>query len=272
MKFCYIDESGTGSEPYAVMVGIIVDAQRMKPTKADWNGLLEKLSKIIGKDVPEFHTRDFYPGNGIWRGISGNDRKLIISEILKWLVARKHQLAISSIDKEKYKAERAKNSNLVDIKSLWQMLALHIVLSIQKAHSKIAKNKGNTVLVFDREVTEEQSFTELLLSPPSWSETYYGRGKKEEPLDQIIDVPHFADSTHVPLLQVADVAAYFVRRFLELENDDKERYEGEKATVSEWATTIFSQAMHLKYRYPRRDRCNCAQTFFDCAPQIILTK
>jgi len=29
MKFCYLDESGIGDEPYAVMVGIIVDAQRM---------------------------------------------------------------------------------------------------------------------------------------------------------------------------------------------------------------------------------------------------
>lgn len=39
MKFCYVDESGTGDEPYAVMVGIVVDTQRMHVTK---QGMVQK--------------------------------------------------------------------------------------------------------------------------------------------------------------------------------------------------------------------------------------
>ena len=64
MKFCYVDESGTGDEPYAVMVGVVVDALRMRPTKADWDGLLIHLGCIVGRAVEEIHTRDFYAGNG----------------------------------------------------------------------------------------------------------------------------------------------------------------------------------------------------------------
>ena len=45
MKFCYLDESGTGHEPFAVMVGIIVDSHRMHLTKKDWADLLLKLSR-----------------------------------------------------------------------------------------------------------------------------------------------------------------------------------------------------------------------------------
>jgi hypothetical protein len=72
MKFCYVDESGTGDEPFAVMVGVLVDAQRMHVTKGAWQDLLRLLSEICCKEVTEFHTRDFYKGNGVWRTISGD--------------------------------------------------------------------------------------------------------------------------------------------------------------------------------------------------------
>jgi len=86
MKFCYFDESGTGHEPFAVMVGVIVDTQRMHLTKTDWSELLETFSKIIGKKVDELHTREFYRGNGIWRNSNtGPIRAKIILAILEWL-------------------------------------------------------------------------------------------------------------------------------------------------------------------------------------------
>ena len=40
MKFCYLDESGMGSEPIFVLAGIVVDATRMHITKAAWNDLI----------------------------------------------------------------------------------------------------------------------------------------------------------------------------------------------------------------------------------------
>lgn len=71
MKFAYIDESGTGDEPFAVMAGVIIDAQRMRPTKDEWISLLMALSEIAKREVKEFHTRDFYAGNKPWRGLAG---------------------------------------------------------------------------------------------------------------------------------------------------------------------------------------------------------
>jgi len=52
------------------MAGIIVNAYRMAPTKADWNSLLQ-LSEIVGREISEIHTKDFYPGNSPWRGLDG---------------------------------------------------------------------------------------------------------------------------------------------------------------------------------------------------------
>jgi len=63
MKICYCDESGTGNEPIAVTVGVVVDSQRMRVSKEDWKELLAQLSNMIGSKIDELHTRDFYSGN-----------------------------------------------------------------------------------------------------------------------------------------------------------------------------------------------------------------
>ena len=54
MKFCYLDETGTGSEPIAIIIGILVDAYRMKPTKKDWD---EKF-------IPETRIADLQNSSG----------------------------------------------------------------------------------------------------------------------------------------------------------------------------------------------------------------
>ena len=99
MKLGYFDESGsgTGSEPFVVMAGVIMDSLRMHKTKEHWINLLDSLSRIGNKPVPELHTKYFYSGNGIWRRINGQKRANIITIILEWLKDRKHELIISVI-------------------------------------------------------------------------------------------------------------------------------------------------------------------------------
>ncbi len=49
MKLCYCDEIGTGKEPYAVLLGVVVNATRMHVTKDGWVGFLHDLSKQVGQ-------------------------------------------------------------------------------------------------------------------------------------------------------------------------------------------------------------------------------
>jgi len=270
MKFCYVDESGTGDEPYAVMVGIVVDALRMRPTKVDWDALLRRLEEIVRKPVEEIHTRDFYAGNGPWRKINGPQRVAIIGSVMDWLGDRKHSLVYTAVDKAKFFAEFPNDGRFDGIKTLWRFLGLHLVLSIQKQHQRLKKNKGNTVLIFDNEEREQARFTDLIVNPPDWTETYYGRTKKQDRLDQIVDVPYFADSRDVPLLQVADFVAYFLRRYAELEGGDAERYAGESEQVRGWALTALEQAIPKAAVYPKKGRrCACADLFYAYAPASI---
>ena len=166
MKFCYLDESGTGSEPYAVMVGIIVDAQRMHVTKRNWEALLKVLSKYTKREVHEIHTRDFYRGNGIWRNINGQIRSDITTIIFEWLNKRKHKVIWSVIDKSKYENLKRRDELPSGVNTIWKCLGLHLILSLQKEFQTDKNNKGNTLLIFDEEKREEAEFAKLISNPP----------------------------------------------------------------------------------------------------------
>ena len=154
MKFCYVDDSGTGDEPYGVMVGIIFDALRMRPTKRDWEGLLKDLSTHTGRTIHELHTRDFYPGNGPWRALSGELRTVVTDAILRWLADRIHNIVCCAVDKEKWYQEFSTDPRYSGVNTIWRFLGVHLVLAVQKHFQKSKKNKGNTVLVFDNEERE----------------------------------------------------------------------------------------------------------------------
>ncbi len=270
MKIGYFDESGTGSEPFAVMAGVIVDSQRMHKTKEHWKTLLDILSRIISKPVPELHTKDFYPGNGIWRGISGQQRAEIISAILDWLSDRKHELIISVIDKEKFNQEKNIGKIPCEIDTIWRTLGFHIILGIQKNYQKFEKTKGNTILIFDNEENEKVHFTDLINNPPAWSDSFYSKKKTQNRLDQIVDVPCWGDSEKVILLQLADFICYFIRRYVEIkENKVPPRYAGEDLKLDEWFQMIKKCSLPSSVMYPSRGRCDTSELFYKLAPKCI---
>lgn len=270
MKFCYLDESGTGHEPFAVMVGIIVDSHRMHLTKKDWADLLLKLSRKLGKEIKEFHTREFYRGNGPWRGLPGNERAEIIDLMLQWLKERKHKITFCAVDKEAYFKDVKINPRLKEFHSLWCFMAFHQTLVIQKHFQKEEKTKGNTVLIFDREVMEEKSFCSLIFNPPTWTDYYYNKDKKQDRLDQIVDVPYFGDSEQVHLLQVADLIAYFIRLYLEIvKGTSNESYVGELEFLKSFIEKVKSISLPTSTRYLSKGRDECSELFFQLAPTEI---
>ena len=278
MKFVYIDESGMAKEPIGVMVGVIADYQRMRPTKQAWNNLLIALSSIIGRTIREIHTRDLYSGNSPWRYLSSNQRAAIITAIFNWLKERKHSVVYSAVDKYKFRNTFDDEEFAGDIETLWRFLALHISLSLQKyfqgaprGKTRTINQKGHFVLIFDNEFREGKNFTDLLLDSPKWTDTYYGRLPKQGKLCQIVDVPHFVDSKDVGLIQLADFLCFFLRRHIELQMDYVEpSYRDEKKKVSDWASMIFEQSIPKSNCYLSKGRCACADIFYKYAPDIIL--
>jgi len=270
MKFCYLDESGTGGSSYPVMFGVIVDARRMHLTKNNWSEVLAILSDAIGREIREFHARNFYAGNGIWRNIEGRDRARIIIRLLEWFESRGHHVVHSAVDRAQFDANFHAHRFSADVGSLWRLLALHIVLSLQKCHQRVQRNKGNTVLIFDEQVMEKTPFTKLVCNPPDWTETYYNRAPGQLHFDQIVDVPHFVDSEQVLLIQVADLMTLILRRHLELEEGGElENYAGERTQISDWTERIMGRSINRSMMYPRRNLCEAAIYFRGFVPNYL---
>jgi len=278
VQFIYLDESGTGDEPVAVMVGIIADSHRMRVTKEHWNSLLSILSKIIKKDIHEIHTRDFYSGNSPWRDLTGNQRSKIITTIFNWLKTRRHSIVFSAVDKNNFYNNFRNEHQYGDVKTVWRFMALHIALALQKAFQGTTKNKrerkhkskGSCVLIFDNENREEHQFTELLLNAPDWTDSYYDKKIQQEKFSQIIDVPHFVDSKQVGLIQLADFICFFLRKHIELSLGYVEpNYDEEIDKVNKWKDIILNQTIAKRNIYMSRGRCECSELFYKYAPENL---
>lgn len=270
MKLCYCDESGNGSEPIAVMAGIFVDAKRMSPTKQEWRDLLSELSDVAGKRITEFHTREFYSGNHTWHGVTGPKRAEIAMRIAKWRSDRRHDIVYSAVVKKQYDERKRAGEMKDELNTHWRYLGFHLVLAIQKYSQCISGKKGHTIFVFDNEYKQELRFTDLLLRPPSWSDGYYGRGAKQDALDQLVDVPYFGDSRDVGLIQVADFVAYFLRRYAEIkEGCGKAPYPDEDSRVSAVVNCLMERSIGRSFMYPKTGRDESAELFYGLSPESI---
>jgi Protein of unknown function (DUF3800) len=284
MKFCYVDESGKGEEPILVMTGIVTDAYRMHVTKSEWLRILQELSRELNKPIEEFHTRHFYRGNGIWRGLDSQQRSAMLERILKWLAERNHKIVFSAVEKQKLdaadltrKAEFIRNGK----PDYWKLAALHLFLSIQKLHQQEQRTKGHTVIIFDHGGSGDEA-AGIVLNPPSWSDSFYDyqrliRKRKSEvpnpepPLNVLVDVPYFADSRHVGMLHVADLFAYLLRHYAELRaGHTTQKYDCELDKVAGWVSQIAALVVPDSFRWKARSRCECSNFFRGIAPEALL--
>src|SRR5699024_9445560 len=155
------------------------------------------------------------------------------------------------------------------IGTLWRFMALHLALSIQKFNQGSSSGKkrkinakGSTVLIFDHEHKEQKRFTDLVLSPPDWTDTFYDKKQRQDKMSQIIDVPHFVDSKQVGLIQLSDFLCFFLRKHIELEEGHVEpAYPEEKEKIQAWANQILERTIPKRNNMLSKLRCSCDVLF-----------
>ena len=169
------------------------------------------------------------------------------------------------------------DARLQEIGTLWRFMALHMALIIQKRfqgavrrRNRTLNHKGSSVLIFDHEHREQQRFTELLLSPPDWTDTYYDKKPNQDKMSQIVDVPHFVDSRQVGMIQLADFMCFFLRKHIELSlglvTPD---YRDEPEKVRDWTALILARSVPKNNIFLSRGRCECANLYYNNAPETI---
>ena len=269
MKYCYSDESGTSSkEPIAVMAGIVVDVLTMRPTKLAWDGFLVDLSRMAGgRAVEEFHASEFIPGNSPYRHIGPDERQAFVDRLLDFIAARNHRVVYSSVLKASYQAAYRRGAIPDELNNEWRFMGFHLLLAMQK---KYPSAKGQTQYVFDQQERERAKFADLVRKPQDWSGEYYGRLRKRPPLHNVIDIPHFADSRHAPLIQLADLVCWVLRRHADLSDAAANPKWGDEAAVyARWVEKIAARSIGSEHIYKKTGRCDAQEYFWANASPAI---
>ena len=176
----------------------------------------------------------------------------------------------SAVNKAVYQEQFALQHIPDELNTVWRFMGFHLVLAMQKHCQRESKNKGHTIFVFDNEERERLRFTDIIARPPEWSGEYYEKTKKQKALDQIVDVPYFGDSRDVALVQLADVASFFLRRYAEIkDNLVAPRYGDEETRVEGWIESLMDRSIPKACMYPKVGRCQCEDIFFRCAPPSV---
>ena len=270
MKFCYLDESGAGTE-ITVVAGVVIDAIRMHRAKIDWDELLDDVREDMSGNLVELKGRSLYRGNEQWRQLDGGERTKFIERIIEWMVNKKHVVTFGAVSESRLVTARD-DFDLDGFQNAtrWSVAAMHVILGVQKQYQREKNNKGNTVFVFD-EGPKADELTQLVLDPPPATGTFYKQGKSQEPLDQVVDVPYFADSRHVGLIQVADLFAFLVRLYAELkEGVTSEKFTGETERLAGWIKKMGPCLLKDSARWPSTAKDPCTRFLRSAAPPSLL--
>jgi hypothetical protein len=266
MKVCYVDESGNDeNDPCLVMVGIVVDAHRLNRTREEFGELFDKIQSFFQEDLKELKGSKMIFGSARWRNVDLENRKRVVGSLCEWVAQRKHHIALAAIDRELF--AKASRSSFPEVNAdAWLAASLHIALQLQKHHQGKAKNKGQPFLFVDDNKQKVDKLAELLFNPPDWTDAYYGRGKNQMRLDQLIDSAFAVKSHHAGLIQIADLYAFIFRRYAELRDyGASEKWIGEKSFINECAEKLAKRLLPKATRYPTRTTAACCGWFNEIA-------
>jgi hypothetical protein len=249
MKFAYVDESGGRDHSNVfVMVGLLVDAYRLRKTTLDFDQLLKALLERHPGHPAELKTRAFINGSGNWNVIPGEERKQLLRDICA-LAADGNKLFAVAMSFDRFDEARGAGFGHPTGDSYWLAAGMFVSTLIQKKMQSVAGRKGLTVLVMDDNEHEMPSLSDGLYKADPWFDGLYQvRGRRRgvpiwlprtasNRLDQIINTAFAIKSEHSSLIQVADALAFVYRRKIELQTQ-AEAYRGERVYYDELYDTI----------------------------------
>lgn len=272
MKTCYVDESGNSQDPCLIMVGVVVDSTRLNRTREEFAEVFDIVQGLFQENLKEIKGAKMIFGRDRWRNVDPDIRKRIGQFFCNWITSRKHHLAVAAIDRSCFASRNGCSCTAEVNNNPWLAASLHIALQLQKHHQRVKSNKGHTFLFVDENKKEADRLAELLFSPPVWTDQYYDRGKKQAQLDQLIDSAFTVKSHHAGLVQVADLFAFMLRRYVELNDYDcDEQWVGERSLIDGYAKVLGPRMLPLSTRWPKKPKCECSRWYNELAPNSIKT-
>ncbi|HEY5470268.1 MAG TPA: DUF3800 domain-containing protein [Bacteroidales bacterium] len=233
MYFCYVDESGhcgtkyDSNQPVEVLVGVVSDASKIHKTNREHSNFLRNLLIKHGIEVSELKSAQIFRGRKEWSSVDSAVRKQVFTDLLRWVNERSCKLIVCPIHSEKYfELKKDNNEFATKFHYPYEAGAFNILLSLQRLKYGSHNNKGKTIVIFDEEGDHDKRLIKLLSEDLSYTDNFTQikipkRKKKKNEIErfcQIIDIPFFSKSEHSQLIQIADLVAFVVSRYIQLKS------------------------------------------------------
>jgi hypothetical protein len=233
MYFCYVDESGhcgikfNPEQPVEVLVGVVSDATKIHKTNREHSNFLKELLNKHGVEISELKSAEIFRGRKEWGSVAPEVRKQVFKDLLKWVRNRSCKLIVCPIDSSKFFELKKQDHELAKkLHFPYEAGSLNVLLSLQRMKYGSAKNKGKTVVIFDEEGEHDKRLIRLLAEDLSFTDEFTqiqisNSKKKQEEIErlcQIVDIPFFSKSEHSQLIQIADLVAFVVSRYIQLKS------------------------------------------------------
>lgn len=251
MYVCYIDESGhcgakyDPKQPVEVVSGVITDITKIFKTQREHNLILSIL-KNMKIEIKELKAKEIYGGRNNWKGVKPIVRKKIMDALLKWANDRSCKFIVCPIDSKTFFEKKNNSCEFSNnFNSPYEAGILNVILSVQRLKNGIKKNKGKTLIIVDEQKGHDNNIIRILDSDLTFTDKFTGyknkpRSKTQElRLNEIIDIPFFSKSHISTLIQIADIAAFIVNKYISLTcYDEAEKYAGETDVITDWYKKI----------------------------------
>ena len=263
MLLCYIDESGTpettGNTSHYILAGLAIPVNRWKESELD----ITKIKQKYGLENTEIHTawllrkyleqakiqnftsfprdrriyeiqkyrkaellrlqktnvktykqtKKNYKETEAYIHLTFDERKQFILELAQiissWNYAR---LFAECIDKVKYDPNRS-------INSIAEQAFEQVITRFQTCLQNFSRKMNNIqygILIHDNNETVAKKHTDLM-------KTFHAKGTFWKNIENILETPLFVNSNLTSMIQIADLCAYSIRRYLE--NNETELFD-----------------------------------------------
>jgi Protein of unknown function (DUF3800) len=225
MYLIYFDSAGnTGrnlddpQQPFHTTSAVILEHSKWQIVNSDFIQVLDAYVPARNKDDFEIHTADLYNGHDVWQGRSFADRKTLILDLLDIIVKHDIKICYYTLKKPVYKKWQEDNAMKGIQHPCWMGMFTIIQMVEKYLRSKGAGALG--MLIGDKEKDIEEDLHRYLMRYKSPDYAKFLDDLKKENRDtgtvvveRIIDTIHFVDSHKTSILQLADLAAYFINKY-----------------------------------------------------------
>jgi hypothetical protein len=227
MLLVYLDESGIGDakhEKYVVVAGVIVQSEQYKVVQT-------RIEQVRDQYVPEkyrngfvFHAADLFQGSE--KVMNKAEFPLTKRrDALEGLISIIGELNLPVVqafhDREVVRRDRPEFSVQEAVVFTQAIAATSCMLTVEAFARRYAQDSSLALVIYEnndqakklvksmhREMLNKSNVKKL--TDPKDIE----RAENLIPLQRVIDTAHFAEKNEAPILQLADVCAYFIRRRL----------------------------------------------------------